>query len=305
MRENVIARYTVHEQIITPARRKKKVGTRTFWLQGDNIRGKLFEDNFYGKIMIDEQEKVVIRRNGGYIPFDVKHIPDIIDPKIREAVENLVKEKGFKQAIKDGLYIVGPTGVKTPIRHIRCEYKDKPIVPVKKHAYTSTREHKQYAYAVNGEVVLYALYENGNLQEHRCVTLAEVAAANKRNALENMEDLLPKVILKKGKKLLRSFVLHRGTMLILRKDNEKLAELSASEISKRLYRFRALDEAKRGTITLQHHLYSDTGGSTKPAKVFEVGDASQKITVARSKQKFWIEGADFEIVQGKVIAIQH
>lgn len=338
IRENVIARFSGHEQVITPAKRKQRSSGRIVPLrdadgqiifetnadgsfklnrygnkipkaryiqQGDSIRGKLFEDNFYGKIMIEDQEKVVIRRNGGYIPFEEKHIPDIIDPKIREAVANLVKEKGFKQAMKDGLYIVGPTGVKTPIRHIRCEYKDKPVVPVKKHAYTSTKEHKQYAYAVNGEVVLYALYENGKAQEHRCVTLAEVANANRRRALISMEDLLPASVSKNGNELLRSFVLHRGTMLILRKDGDNLSELSMPEISKRLYRFRSLDEAKRGTITLQHHLYSDTGGGSKPAKVFEVGDATPKIIVARSKQKFWIEGIDFEMVQGKVIAIQH
>lgn len=299
LRENVIARYTVREQVITPARRKKKVGTRTFWLQGDSIRGQLFLDNFYGKIRQGDDEKVVIRRGGGYIKFEEKHIKDIIDPRIREAIETLVKEKGFEQARKEGFYIVGPTGIKTPIRHVRCEFTEKPVVPVREHAYRSDKDHKRCSYAVNGEVVLYALYEKGKKQVHRCVTLAEVAVANRHHGLQNIEDLLPLTVENAGMTLTRSFVLHRGTMLILRKEGEKLASLTSAEISKRLYRFRALEEVKKGTINLQNHLYSDTN-NIMAVKVYEIGDASPKIIVARRKQKFWIEGIDFEIKNGKV-----
>lgn len=301
LRENVIARYTSREQVITPARRKKKVGHRTFWLQGDSVRGQLFLDNFYGKIMQDDKEKVVIRRGGGYVKFEEKHIKDIIDPKIREAIQKLSDEKGFEQAYKDGFYIIGPTGVKTPIRHVRCEFTEKPVVPVKLQTYKSDKEYKHHSYAVNGEVVLYALYENGKVQEHRCVTLAEVAKANRRRGLNNIEDLLPMSVSKKGLELIRSFVLRRGTMLILRNEGEKLSNLSMPEISKRLYRFKAMEEVKKGTINLQHHLYSDSN-STKPLKIYEVGDASSKIIVARSKQRFWIENIDFNIIRGKVVA---
>lgn len=333
LRENVIARYSSHEQVITPARRKQRSAGRiipmrdadgkviyetnadgTFKLnrygnkipkakyiqQGDSIRGKLFVDNFYGKIKVDDNEKVVIRRNGGYIPFEEKHIPDIIDPKIREAVKQLVKEKGFKKAINDGLYIVGPTGVKTPIRHIRCEYK-KPVVPVKKHSYTSGMEHKQYAYAVNGEVVLYALYENGKTRDHRCVTLMDVARANRRRALNKIEDLLPSVLTKDGKQLSRSFVLHRGDLLLLRKAGEDIGALSPAELSRRLYRFRSLEKKEDGKIRLQHHLYSDAGGqSASWENSYEIGDAKPCIIVARGKQLFWHEGKDFVIEKGKI-----
>lgn len=302
LRENVIARYTCREQVITPARRKKKVGERTFWLQGDCIRGQLFQDNFYGKIMQGEEEKVVIRRGGGYIKFEEKHIKDIIDPKIREAIQKLSDEKGFEQARKEGFYIVGPTGVKTPIRHVRCTYTEKPVIPVREHAYRSEKEYKRFSYAVNGEVVLYALYENGKTQEHCCVTLAEVAAANRRRGLSNIEDLLPLTISKKGKELSRKFVLHRGVMLILRKEGEELSSLSMSEISRRLYRFRAMEKQDKGKLCLQHHLFSDSSGSLKPSSTYEIGDASSKIIVARGKQNFWIEGIHFEIKQGNVVA---
>ena len=303
LRENVIAHYTCREQVITPARRKKKVGKRTFWLQGDSIRGQLFQDNFYGKIIQGEKEKTVIRRGGGFVKFEEKHIKDIIDPKIREAIQKLTDEKGFEQAKKDGFYIEGPTGKKTPIRHVRCEFTEKPVIPVKKHAYCSKNEYKHYSYAVNGEVVLYALYENGKAQDHRCVTLAEVAESNRRGDLKNIEDILPLSITKKGKELTRKFVLHRGTMLILHNEGEELQSLSMSEISKRLYRFRSVNESVKGSIILQHHLYSDAGEiKTKALKSYVIGDASSKIIVARGKQTFWIEGVDFKIELGKIVA---
>lgn len=303
LRDNVIARYTCREQVITPARRKKKVGHRTFWLQGDSIRGQLFQDNFYGKIMQEDKEKVVIRRGGGYIKFEEKHIKDIIDPKIREAIQKLTDEKGFEQAYKDGFYIIGPTGIKTPIRHVRCEFSEKPVVPVKEHAYRSDKEYKHHSYAVNGEVVLYALYENSNIQEHRCVTLAEVAQANRCRGLNNVEDMLPMTVEKKGKVLTCSFVLHRGTMLILRNEGEELTSLTMSEISKRLYRFRAVEKMKEGKICLQHHLFSSAGDvKAKAESTYTIGQAAPIIIVARGKQKFWIEGVDFEIKKGKIVA---
>ncbi len=303
LRDNVIAHYTCREQVITPARRKKKVGHRTFWLQGDSIRGQLYQDNFYGKIMQDDKEKAVIRRGGGYVKFEEKHIKGIIDPKIREAIQKLTDEKGFEQAYKEGFYIIGPTGIKTPIRHVRCEFSEKPVVPVKEHAYWSDKEYKRYSYAVNGEVVLYALYENGKAQEHRCVTLAEVAKANRRRGLNNVEDLLPMSICKNGKELTRSFVLHRGTMLILRNDGEKLSALTMPEISKRLYRFRAVEKMKEGKICLQHHLFSNSSEvKVKAESIYTIGQATPIIIVARGKQKFWIEGVDFDIKQGKVVA---
>lgn len=300
LRENVIARYTAREQVITPARRKKKVGTHTFWLQGDSIRGQLFQDNFYGKIRQDDDEKVVIRRGGGYIKFEEKHIKDIIDPRIREAIETLVKEKGFEQARKEGFYIVGPTGIKTPVRHVRCEFTEKPVVPVREHAYRSDKDHKRCSYAVNGEVVLYALYEKGKKQVHRCVTLADVAVANRHHGLQNIEDLLPLTVENAGMTLTRSFVLHRGTMLILRKEGEELASLTSVEISKRLYRFRAVEKMKEGKICLQHHLYSNAGDKAKAQSTYTIGQATSIIIVARGKQKFWIEGIDFEIKNGKI-----
>lgn len=302
LRDNVIARYTSREQVITPARRKKKVGHRTFLLQGDSIRGQLFQDNFYGKIMQDNKEKVVIRRGGGYVKFMEKHIKDIIDPKIREAIQKLTDEKGFEQAYKEGFYIMGPTGIKTPIRHVRCELPGKTVVPVKEHAYRSDKEYKRHSYAMNGEVVLYALYENGK-QEHRCVTLAEVAIANRRHGLNNVEDLLPMTIKNKGKDLQRTFVLHRDIMLILRKKDERLVDLSTKEISNRLYKFNGMEDSVVGKIRLQHHLFSSAGDvKAKAESTYTIGKATPIIIVARGKQKFWIEGVDFEIKQGKIIA---
>lgn len=338
LRNTVISRYSSHEQILTPAKRRmrsagkivprldskgnkvyetdkngelrlnkygNKIPQARFTSGGDSIRGKLFEDNFYGKIMIDGEEKTVIRRGGAFIKFEEKHIKDIIDKDIREAIQKLTDEKGFEQAKKEGFYIIGPTGKRTPIRHVRCQYKDKPVVPVKPHAYVSDKEYKRYAYAVNGKVVLYALYSDGKTRAHRCVTLQEVAIANRQSKLNSIEELLPTSVTEKKKTLPLAFVLHRGDLVILKEGDESLSSLSESEISKRLYRFCAMEDPKAGKIKIQHHLYSQSGDDkTKASSTYKVGDSKPLLIVARSKQDFWIEYVDFKIEKGKIFPLK-
>ena len=336
LRSTVISRYSSHEQILTPAKRRmrsagkivprldsngkkiyetdkngelrlnkygNKIPQARFISGGDSIRGKLFEDNFYGKIMIDGEEKTVIRRGGQFIKFEEKHIKDIIDKDIREAIQKLTDEKGFEQAKKDGFYIIGPSGKRTPIRHVRCHIKTA-VVPVKSHVYVSDKEYKRYAYAVNGEVVLYALYSDGKTRVHRCITLQEVAIANRQNKLNNIEELLPTSITEKKKTLPLAFVLHRGDLVILKEADEPLSSLSDSEISKRLYRFCALHDTDRGRIKMQHHLYSKSGDDKiKDSSTFKVGDAQPLLLVSKEKQNFWIEHIDFKIEKGKIFLI--
>lgn len=338
LRSTVISRYSSHEQILTPAKRRmrsagkivprldsngkkiyetdkngdlrlnkygNKIPQARFISGGDSIRGKLFEDNFYGKIMIDGEEKTVIRRGGQFIKFVEKHIKDIIDKDIREAIQKLTDEKGFEQAKKDGFYIIGPSGKRTPIRHVRCQYTDKPVVPVKPHAYVSGKEYKRYAYAVNGEVVLYALYCDGKTRAHRCITLQEVAIANRQSKLKNIEELLPDTITKNAKILPLVFVLHRGDLVILKEADETLPSLSESEISNRLYRFCAMEEVKKGKLKMQHHLYSLSGGDKiKASSTYKVGDAQPLLIIAEGKQNFWVEHIDFKIEKGRIIPIK-
>ena len=342
LRSTVISRYSSHEQILTPAKRRmrsagkivprldsngnkiyetdkngelrlnkygNKIPQARFISGGDSIRGKLFEDNFYGKIMIDGEEKTVIRRGGGIIKFDEKHIKDIIDKDIREAIQKLTDEKkltdknGFDRAKKEGFYIIGPTGKRTPIRHVRCQIK-KTVVPVKPHAYVSDKEYKRYAYAENGKVVLYALYSDGKARAHRCVTLQEVAIANRQSKLNRIEELLPTSVTEKKKTLPLAFVLHRGDLVILKDADEPLSSLSESEISKRLYRFCALHDTDRGRLIMQHHLYSKSGDDKiKDSSTFKVGDAQPLLLVSKEKQNFWIEHVDFNIEKGKIFLI--
>ena len=343
LRSTVISRYSSHEQILTPAKRRmrsagkivprldsngnkiyetdkngdlrlnkygNKIPQARFISGGDSIRGKLFEDNFYGKIMIDGEEKIVIRRGGPFIKFDEKHIKDIIDKDIREAIQKLTDEKkltdknGFDRAKKEGFYIIGPTGKRTPIRHVRCQIKTT-VVPVKPHAYVSGKEYKRYAYAVNGEVVLYALYCDGKTRAHRCITLQEVAIANRQSKLKNIEELLPDTITKNAKILPLVFVLHRGDLVILKEADETLSSLSESEISNRLYRFCAMEKVKEGKLKMQHHLYSQSGDDKRKASsTYKVGDAQPLLIIAEGKQNFWVEHIDFKIEKGRIIPIK-
>ncbi len=337
LRSTVISRYSSHEQIITPAKRRmrsagkivprldsngnkiyetdkngelrlnkygNKIPQARFISGGDSIRGKLFEDNFYGKIIIDGEEKTVIRRGGGIIKFEEKHIKDIIDKDIREAIQKLTDEKGFEQAKKEGFYIIWSTGKRTPIRHVRCQIKTA-VVPVKPHAYVSDKEYKRYAYAENGKVVLYALYSDGKARAHRCVTLQEVAIANRQSKLNRIEELLPTSVTEKKKTLPLAFVLHRGDLVILKDADEPLSSLSESEISKRLYRFCALHDTDRGRLIIQHHLYSQSGDDkAKANSTYKVGDAQPLLLVSKEKQNFWIEHVDFKIEKGKIFPIK-
>jgi hypothetical protein len=246
----------------------------------------------------------VIRRGGGIIKFEEKHIKDIIDKDIREAIQKLTDEKGFAQAKKEGFYIIGSTGKRTPIRHVRCQIKTA-VVPVKPHAYVSDKEYKRYAYAENGKVVLYALYSDGKARAHRCVTLQEVAIANRQSKLNRIEELLPTSVTEKKKTLPLAFVLHRGDLVILKDADEPLSSLSESEISKRLYRFCALHDTDRGRLIIQHHLYSQSGDDkAKANSTYKVGDAQPLLLVSKEKQNFWIEHVDFKIEKGKIFPIK-
>ena len=337
LRSTVISRYSSHEQIITPAKRRmrsagkivprldsngnkiyetdkngelrlnkygNKIPQARFISGGDSIRGKLFEDNFYGKIIIDGEEETVIRRGGAFIKFEEKHIKDIIDKDIREAIQKLTDEKGFEQAKKEGFYIIGSTGKRTPIRHVRCQIKTA-VVPVKPHAYVSDKEYKRYAYAENGEVVLYALYSDRKTRAHRCITLQEVAIANRHSKLNRIEELLPTSVTEKKKTLPLAFVLHRGDLVILKEADKPLSSLSESEISKRLYRFRSLYDANVGYLVMQHHLYSQSGDDNiKASSTFKIGDAKPLLIISKKNQNFWIENIDFKIEKGKIIPLK-
>ena len=106
-------------------------------------------------------------------------------------------------------------------------------------------------------------------------------------------------------------------MVILKKENETLGTLNQEEISRRLYRLRRIFDPNKGLLQLQYHLESRNDKSLAesfPQKEFGKAGTNgfsqidytspwPRLLLSLGNQNFWIEGKDFIIKNGKVIAI--
>ena len=204
------------------------------------------------------------------------------------------------------------------IRHIRCYTNLKEPLVVRKQTYPSRFAYKNVYYAKNDENVACALYEHENKRKFRCFTLYYVANNMRKQKIHDINELLPKSlpIEKGGKKkrieeYKRLFVLIPGQMVILRGDEESVTALSPEEISKRYYK---VCKIQKDRITLQYHLEARDGDALMkayPEETFgnsgkngfskiNLNDPYPRLLLSCQNHNFWIEGVDFQIVNGAV-----
>ena len=103
-------------------------------------------------------------------------------------------------------------------------------------------------------------------------------------------------------------------MVILKREDENLRSLNMEEISNRLYKLRRIFSPDDGRLQLQHHLesrddkalelaYPNNGKSGKNGfTTIDYNTPYPRLLLSLSKQLCWLEGIDFIIRNGKVIA---
>lgn len=304
------------------------------WLKGDCIRGELHDKTYYGAITQyrSEDVKYVLRRDLTYKSGQVGNFKDWNDLEkviVNKELVNMMKRQfpegtPFKEACEQGIYMLDKKGNKiNRIRHVRC-YTPNITNPIKirKQTYKSNKDYKNYFYAKNGENIAFALYSDGHKRTYEYVSLMDASKICITEGIHDLQSLFPEtkdVVQKGGKHIIynKVFSLIPGQMVILKKENETLGTLNQEEISRRLYRLRRIFDPNQGLLQLQYHLESRDDKSLAqsfPQKEFGKAGTNgfshinytspwPRLLLSLGNQNFWIEGKDFIIKNGKVIAI--
>lgn len=306
--------------------------------KGDNIRGQLHKETFYG--MINNNNNTTTEENLIYVErvslkdfTSEKDFKNIIDPVIKKVISETVKNrmqngKSFKEAIAENIWMINKEGkpkkkdkhgnLLLPIRHVRCKvaagrgYLTKAL-PIKEHVFLSKHEYKQRYYAQNEINYLYLLYEwhNGNevKKTYRIINLFEAKELGIKNINELFE--LPDFkLLSKGKGTnkkdfeLKNIIKTGARVLVWKESAEELRDLDKKELLKKLYKvFKFNEIGSTGYIYLQYHK------EARNDKELGEGDKTFKPAIEQPRLRFsadnfncLIEGKDFEIkLDGEII----
>ncbi|MDQ6755891.1 MAG: hypothetical protein M3004_03060 [Bacteroidota bacterium] len=291
---NNIAR---NRSVILASKRIRKDG-KAFIAKGDAIRGELHKATFYGKIQEverDDSEKPKRNDAGEFIyktgneefSFVLRKevdknlkIEKIVDPHLQEIITQQINGRSLSATITEdgGLYMLKKDGSRAhKIRHVRC-FADDVTDPVQVKAQTiqSSKEHKNYYWAKNGENVLCAFYQkivkdrNGKEKVDReleIISLKDVADAIKAGVIKRIEDLEIYRKDKKGNDIIdengdkeKPYAILKPGMKVIFYD-EHIEELkqqsgeSDSDYRKRIsYRIYKIIKFTGVQLTLQHHM---------------------------------------------------
>ena len=301
------------------------------WVKGDCIRGELHDKTYYGAITQygSDEIKYVLRIPLKYktnsLDKGFKSWEDLKNVIVNKALFEMMRsqfgeETSFKEACEQGIYMKDKDGNrKNRIRHIRC-YASAVTNPIKvrEQVYRSSKDYKNYYYAKNGENIAYALYSDGKRRVFKCLSLMDASKISNTEDLHNLAYIFPatKEIIDKSKRRViynKVFTLIPGQMVIIKREDETLASLTQEEVSHRLYTLKEIE--KDGRLILKHHLearddsalekaYPDNGKSGKKGfSTVNFINPYPKLRLSLSNQHFWVEGKDFIIKNGKVIAL--
>lgn len=298
-------------------------------MKGDNIRGQLFEETFFGAIKLTEKNEnnfPIKDENGNYlvekdkegkpiikyvtrIPLSklvvevkngVKYLKnDIVDTVLKARLEKQLNEgRTFEQLTS---YENEEKRVKHLIRHIRVYHNEQPI-EVKKHSavFRSKHEHKQTVYAMNGENYLYLLYEgliNGKMERDFDLINLKTFIDNKELFSIPSTQLPPKEYKKKGELPCVAKITVGQMVLVYKEDKEELKEKNM-DLHKRLYKIRQLEND--GRLKLDYHLEARKDEDVK--KIFGDGKSQidlinppSKLRLSKGNLNFLLQERDFEI----------
>lgn len=306
--------------------------------KGDNIRGQLHKETFYG--MINNSNNTTNGENLIYVErvslkdfTSEKDFKNIIDHVVKKVISETVKNrmqngKSFKEAIAENIWMISKEGdskkkdkhgnLLLPIRHVRCKvaagrgYLTKAL-PIKEHAFLSKYEYKQRYYAQNEINYLYLLYEWHNENEvkktHRIINLFEAKELGIKNSNELFEVPDFKLLYKGSATNKKNFelknIIKTGMRVLVWKESaEELRDLDKKELLKRLYKVYKFNEiGPTGYIYLQYHKEARNDKELGAGdKTFEPAIEQPRLRFSADNFNCLIEGKDFDItLDGKII----
>lgn len=275
------------------------------WLQGDNVRGKLCNDFFYGAKKVrkkDENGKVFYVKKESFSKLSElkKLIPNIVDKGLATLIKSEIegmKEKDFEER---GVH----DRAGNRIRHICCKTSNG-VIPIKRRReYLSKESYKNYYYVENASNVYYAIYENETQRKIKILNLLDYAVLRKGKCISYKDDLFPKQCRFNNKVYNLKVVLEKGTRVILhRKDvGECLSSMERKVLIRRLYVIFRINSD--GRIYIRRHdinrLYTKSEYCSKP----DFESLLPFYILSPINLDFWVEGYDFDVMPDGEIVVR-
>ena len=326
--EILVAHFTRHNEtkqtrkrvhLVTPYKTADGELRRVVTAGGDTVRGQLHKESYFGRIIDPEsgQEKSVLRKELNSQNFKGESaLTAIVDPAIREAVsaqlrfrmssgknfKNAIDEGGFHMKSKDGTF-QGP-----PICKVRCFVRLAEPLKIRKHAYASEVEYKNYIYADNakGGNFKAALFRSPRGKLCYCLqSLWDWANEHKRS------DYVPPEK-QPGLGEFLGFIAPGTMALAYETTPDELKELAPRELSKRLYKIIVIEKDMQ-RLSLRYHCEARAKSEAQAAmkKTMGVEEASSisfqeparllKISSDTFSSHLIFEGIDFVIsIDGEI-----
>lgn len=218
--------------------------------QGNSLRGQLHNDTFYGKILANGEEKIVIRRELKILPE--KDIKNIVDPEVRMKVEEAVKKRGFKSLCSVPVWMNREKGIE--IKKVRVYKPSFKPVELKSHRDKSRHEHKQSYFVEPGNNYCLCIYE-GMIGKKLKRTYKLISFLEAANLYKSGQPIFPKV---DENGLPIKWLLRTGDMVLFyEKSPDEVYNCTKEEKVKRLYKVTVLSRmlvgSGYGTINLRYH----------------------------------------------------
>lgn len=293
--------------------------------QGNSIRGAIHDQSFYGKIekwkddgSHEKEELFVIRRKlefkAGNLGSGFKSWDDLekqmVDKKLFSKFKSQYPEgTHFKDACAEGFYTyIAENGArrKVRVRHVRC--LSITAQSLKKHIFQPQHsKNEQYYYVSPGEsygVFEYVSKDGKRLYESD--NLFTLSKKMKSGALT--ETPCPKCVIdKNGKEYIHNRTILKDATILIYPSSEHAEEqynIDASTLSKRLYRINTIEmQRKRLTLTRHNVVKSWTATNTINDSDFENLPDGMRMPI--TKLHFLLLGTDFDIINGKIVPIDH
>lgn len=275
------------------------------YVQGDTARGVLHRDTFYGAIKLPGEEKVryVIRKR--LADLEQADIAKIVDEAVRQKVREAVERLGFQKAMSGKIYMNEEKGI--PINKVRI-FAPSITSPIhlKAHRDLSKDEHKRKYHVVNDSNYCMAIYEGADARgkiKRGFKIVNNLDAAKFFNGKTDRFDIVDQ---SDGNDYPLKWILKTGTMVLFYENSpEELYECSKRELTKRLYKIKAI--ANEGRIVFIYHQEArDDKSVTKECgnglSQFDTSNPPAKLRLSVSKINVMVEGYDFDLsVTGEII----
>lgn len=281
--------------------KQEKTSKKVYKAQGDSVRGSLHLDTYYGAIMRDGKLKYVVRKALAKLEED--DVKNIVDDVVRRIVEDEIKQKGFKAAMADPIYMNRDKGILINKVRLYCPKVKNPL-DIRKIRDESPKKYKRTYHVMNDGNYAMAIYEGemkGEIKrDFELVNCLDAARFYKRSTKWEANQKLVSGTSKQGLPL--RCLLRGGTMVLFwEKTPNEIWALEQKELRNRLYKVVAIESDGR----IQFRFHQEARRTEDLKKLVEVGKkgASYKqdepyrplLRLSVSKFNALVEGVDFEI----------